>query len=94
MKSPVLTVQDHSQAIDLYLHIFKHAKRTGQDAGWNPMATRDQIIAQEFQDIQADQTISEQLKIAANELKNPSIQQKSAYRTQTTSMPSLTEWRP
>ena len=55
------------------------------------MAPRDQIIAQEFQDIQADQTISEQLKIAANELKNPSIQQKSAYRKQTTSMPSLTE---
>jgi hypothetical protein len=55
------------------------------------MAPRDQIIAQEFQDIQADQTISEQLKIAATELKNPSIQQKSAYRTQTNSMPSLTE---
>ena len=55
------------------------------------MAPRDQIIAQEFQDIQADQTINEQLKIAATELKNPSIQQKSAYRTQTTSMPSLTE---
>jgi hypothetical protein len=38
------------------------------------MAPRDQIIAQEFQDIQADQTINEQLKIAATELKNPSIQ--------------------
>ena len=59
--------------------------------GWNPLAPRDQIIAQEFQDIQADQTINEQLKIAATELKNPSIQQKSAYRTQTTSMPSLME---
>ena len=55
------------------------------------MAPRDQIIAQEFEDFQADQTISEQLKIAATELKNPSIQQKSAYRSQTTSMPSLTE---
>ena len=59
--------------------------------GWNPMAPRDQTIAQEFQDIQADQTINEQLKIAATELKNPSIQQKSAYRSHTTSMPSLTE---
>ena len=38
------------------------------------MAPRDQIIAQEFQDIQADQTIYEQLKIAATELKNPAIQ--------------------
>ena len=35
----------------------------------------DQIIAQEFKDFQADQTINEQLKIAATELKNPSIQQ-------------------
>ena len=55
------------------------------------MAPRDQILAQEFKDFQADQTINEQLKIAATELKNPSIQQKSAYRSQTTSMPSLTE---
>ena len=55
------------------------------------MAPRDQIFAQEFKDFQADQTINEQLKIAATELKNPSIQQKSAYRSQTTSMPSLTE---
>ena len=55
------------------------------------MAQRRQIIAQEFQDIQADQTINEQLKIAATELKNPSIQQKSSYRTQTSSMPSLTK---
>ena len=39
------------------------------------MAPRDQIIAQEFEDFQADQTINEQLKIAATELKNPSIQQ-------------------
>ena len=35
--------------------------------------------------------INEQLKIAATELKNPSIQQKSANRTQKTSMLSLTE---
>ena len=39
------------------------------------MAPRDQIGAQELQDIQADQTINEQLKIAATGLKNPSIQQ-------------------
>ena len=44
------------------------------------MAPRDQIIAQEFQDIQADQTINEQLKIAATELKNPSIQQKGGLQ--------------
>ena len=55
------------------------------------MGPRDQILAQEYEDFQADQTINEQLKIAATELKNPSIQQKSAYRSQTTSMPSLTQ---
>ena len=32
------------------------------------MAPRDQIIAQEFEDFQADQTINEQLKIAATRI--------------------------
>ena len=40
------------------------------------MGPRDQILAQEYEDFQADQTINEQLKIAATELKNPSIQKK------------------